>query len=68
MSQKTQTYRPPDKSMFEARISDAPSDSPDEDSLLRTIYSQWSDFHAVTRNNPWNFETSELDCLQGNRI
>ena len=68
MSQEMQTYRPPEKSMFKARISDALSDSSDKDSLSRTIYSQWSDFHAVTRNNLRKFETSELGCLQGNRI
>jgi len=41
-----------------AEIYDTPSDTSDEEILLRTIHRQWGDFRAVTRNNLLKFETS----------
>ena len=54
---KMQTYQPPPENMFEALLSDAPSEPSDEGILLRTIHSQWIDLHAVTRDNLLKFET-----------
>ena len=57
---KMQTYQPPPENMFEALLSDAPSEPPelsDEKILLRMIHSQWIDLHAVTRDNLLKFET-----------
>ena len=51
---KMQTYQPPEN-MFQALVSGAPSE-PSEISL-RTIYSQWTDLHTVTRENLLKFET-----------
>jgi len=42
--------------MFEALLSNAPSEPSDEETLLRTIHSQWIDLHAVTRDNLLKFE------------
>jgi len=49
---KMQTYPSP------AEIYDTPSDTSDEEILLRTIHRQWADLHATTRNNLLKFETS----------
>jgi len=54
---KMQTYQPPPENMFEALLSDAPSEPSDEEIFLRTIHSQWIDLHAVTRDNLLKFET-----------
>ena len=54
---KMQDYRPPEENLFEALLSDAPSEPSDEDVLLRTIHSQWIDLHAATRDNLLKFET-----------
>ena len=51
-----QNYQPPPKEMFEAQFSDAPSKPSEEEILLWTIYSQWIDLHAVTRDNLLKFE------------
>jgi hypothetical protein len=53
---KMQTYQPPPENMFEALLSDAPSEPSEEEVLLRTIHSQWIDLHAVTRDNLLKFE------------
>jgi len=53
---KMQTYQPPEN-MFEALISDAPSEPLEEEVLLRTIHGQWIDLHAATRDNLLKFET-----------
>ena len=52
-----QNYQPPPENMFEALLSDAPSEPSEEEILLRTIHSQWIDLHAVTRDNLLKFET-----------
>jgi len=54
---KMKTYQPPPENMFEALISDAPSEPTEEEVLLRTIHSQWIDLHAATRDNLLKFET-----------
>jgi len=54
---KMQTYQPPPENMFEALLSDSPSEPSDEEVLLRTIHSQWIDLHAATRDNLLKFET-----------
>jgi len=51
---KMQTYPSP------AEIYYAPSDPSDEEILLKTIHRQWSDLHAVTRDNLLRFETPEF--------
>ena len=53
---KMRTYQPPPENMFEALLSDAPSEPSEEEILLRTIHSQWIDLHAVTRDNLLKFE------------
>jgi hypothetical protein len=55
---RMQNYQPPPENMFEALLSDAPSQPSEEEVLLRTIHSQWIDLHAVTRDNLLIFETS----------
>ena len=59
-----QTYQPPPENMFEALVSDAPSEPSDEEVLLRTIHSQWIDLHAVTRDNLLKFETPGFSLSQ----
>ena len=54
---KMQIYQPPQENMFEALLSDAPSEPSEEEIFLRTIHSQWIDLHAVTRDNLLKFET-----------
>ena len=54
---RMQNYQPPPKNMFEALLSDAPSEPSEEEILLRTIHSQWVNLHAVTRDNLLEFET-----------
>ena len=54
---KMQTYQPPPENMFEALLSDAPSEPSEGEVLLRTIHSQWVDLHAATRDNLLKFET-----------
>ena len=54
---KMQTYQPPLENMFEALLSDALSETSDEEIFLRTIHSLWIDLHAVTRDNLLKFET-----------
>jgi hypothetical protein len=54
---KMETYQPPPENMFEALLSDAPSEPSDDEILLRTIHSQWIDLHAATRDNLLKFET-----------
>ena len=54
---RMQNYQPPPENMFEALLSDAPSEPSEEEVLLRTIHSQWIDLHAVTRDNLLKFET-----------
>ena len=51
-----QTYQPPPENMFEALLSNTPSEPTDDEILLRTIHSQWIDLHAVTRENLLKFE------------
>ena len=53
---KMQTYQPPPKNMFEPLLSDAPSEPSKQKIFLRTIYSQWIDLHAATRDNLLKFE------------
>ena len=53
---KMQTYQPPSENIFEALLSDTPSEPLEEEILLRTIHSQWIDLHTVTRNNLLKFE------------
>jgi hypothetical protein len=53
---RMQTYQPSPENLFEALLSDAPSEPSDEEILLRTIHSQWVDLHAVTRDNLLKFE------------
>ena len=55
--QKMQTYQPPPENMFEAPLSDAPSEPSEDEILLMTIYSQWADLHAATRINLLKFES-----------
>ena len=55
--QKVQGYQPPAGNMFEAPLSDAPSKPSEEEILLRKLHIQWSDLHAVTRDNLLQFET-----------
>jgi hypothetical protein len=55
---RMQTYQPPPENMFEALLSDAPSQPSEEEVLLKTIHSQWIGLHAVTRDNLLEFETS----------
>jgi hypothetical protein len=52
-----QTYQPPPENMFEALLFDGPSEPSDEEILLRTIHSQWTDLRAATRDNLLKFET-----------
>ena len=54
---KMQTYQPPSEDPFEAFDFDAPSEPSEEETLLRTIHSQWIDLHAATRDNLLKFET-----------
>jgi len=54
---KMRTYQPPPDNIFEALLSDAPSEPSEEEVLLRKIHSQWIDFHAATRDNLLKFET-----------
>ena len=54
---KMQTYQPPPENLFEALLSDAPSEPSDEEILFRTIHREWIDLHAVTRDNLLKFET-----------
>jgi len=54
---KMQSYQPPPENMFEALFSDAPSAPSEEDVLLRTIYNQWIDLHAATRDNLLKYES-----------
>ena len=54
---KMQDYQPPPEDMFEALLSVAPPEPSEEEILLKTIYSQWVDLHAVTRDNLLQFET-----------
>ena len=54
---KMQTYEPPTEDMFEELFSSTPSEPFEEEVMLRTIYSQWADLHAVTRDNLLEFET-----------
>ena len=54
---RMKNYQPPPENMFEALLSDAPSEPSEEEILLRTIHSQWIDLHAVTRDNLLKFET-----------
>jgi len=42
--------------MFEALLSNAPSEPSEEEILLRTIHNQWIDLRAVTRDNLLEFE------------
>jgi len=51
------TYQPPPENIFEALLSDAPSEPSKEEVLLRTIHSEWIDLHAATRDNLLKFET-----------
>ena len=51
---KMQTYQPPPENMFEKLPL---SDPLNEETLLRTIHSQWVNLHAVTRDNLLKFET-----------
>ena len=51
---KIQTYQSPSKNKLESPLSDAPSE---EEIMLGTIYSQWANLHAVTRDNLLKFET-----------
>jgi len=53
---KMQAYQPPPENMFEALLSAAPSEPSEEETLLRTIHSQWVNLHATTRDNLLKFE------------
>jgi len=55
---KMQTYPSP------VGVYYAPSDSSDEEILLRTIHRQWGDLHAVTRDNLLKFETPGFELPQ----
>jgi len=54
---KMRTYQPPPENMFEALLSDAPSEPSEEEVLLGTIHSQWVELRAATRDNLLKFET-----------
>ena len=54
---KMQTYQPRPETEFPALLPDAPSEPLEEEVLLRTIYIQWIDLHADTRDNLLKFET-----------
>jgi len=54
---KMRSYQPPPEDMFEALLSNAPSEPSDEEILLRTIHSQWIDLYDVTRDNLLKFES-----------
>ena len=53
---KMQTYQPPPENMFEAPLSDAPSEPSEEETLLKAVHSQWVNLHDVTRENLLMFE------------
>ena len=62
---KMQNYQPPEENLFEALVSEAPSEPPsDEEVLLRTIHSQLIDLHPVTRDNLLKFETPGFSLSQ----
>ena len=54
---KMQTYQPPPENVFEAPLSDAPSELSEEEILLKAIHSHWVNLHDVTRENLLMFET-----------
>ena len=54
---KMQTYQPPPENLFEALLSDAPSEPSEEEVLCRTIHIEWIDLHVATRENLLKFET-----------
>src|SRR5258706_12322572 len=60
---KMQNYQPSPDNTFETSLPDAPSEPSDEESLLRTIHSQWADLGAVTRDNLLQFETPGFRLL-----
>ena len=51
-----QTYHPPPENLFETPVPDAPSEPSEEEILLRTIQSHWSDLRTVTPDNLLTFE------------
>jgi len=53
---KMQTYQPPLDNIYEALLSDPPSEPSEEEVLLRKIHIQWVDLHAATRDNLLKFE------------